>query len=112
MFSNLKAKAFVYEIQYLPIYIYFTSHGLKLCEGGPGGEGLTKILPTMLSPKTSSRVFERSQQQSENPKKGALLLNSPSDKGGFEIMNIIIAVRLAERSALSFPSSLFFSWPI
>ena len=59
---------------------------------------------SLLSPKTSSRVFERSQQQSEYPKKGALLLNSPSDKGGFEIMNIIIAERIVERSALSFPS--------
>ena len=49
--------------------------------------------------------MERSKQYSENPKLGAILLNLPSDKGGFEIMNRTIAVRCVEREG--FLSSTF-----
>ena len=46
--------------------------------------------------------FEKSEQHGENSK-GALLLNSLSDKQGFQIMNIIIPVRFEEKYGFSFP---------
>ena len=57
-------------------------------------EGRIKVLLTMLSLKPSLRgwgVFERFKQHIKNPKQRALIWDSQSDKGGFEIMNRVIA---------------------